>query len=95
VSFADRSRLRRGKPGSEAATAPTAQQQPDRSRVTVERVDTEPLTVHQHRDAVAALAALIDRWTRPGENTNQGDVHGEDANSGDAPRLDVFRPEAA
>ena len=61
MSSADRSRRRPDKPGSDVVTAPTARRQPDRPRVTVERVDTEPLTADQHRDAVAALAALIDR----------------------------------
>lgn len=95
MSFADRSPLQPGQPGSDAATAPTARRQTDRPRVAVDRVDTEPLMVDQHRNAVAALTALIDRWTQPGEYTNQGDVHGEDADSTDARELDVFRPEAA
>ena len=96
MSSTDRSRPRPGQPGADAATAPTARRQPDRPRVTVERVDTEALTVDQHRDAVAALAALIDRWTRPGENTihdevrvevdsaDPSDIHGPDVSCSEA-----------
>jgi hypothetical protein len=42
---------------------------PTDPRVEVERIDTEQLSVDQHRDAAAALAVLIDRWTRLSENS--------------------------
>jgi hypothetical protein len=47
------------------ATGPApAPQRPSATglRIVVERVETEPLSADQRRDAVTALAVLIDRW---------------------------------
>lgn len=81
-------------PASDGFSAPTSRQ-PDCRPVAIECIDTEPLSVDQHRDAVAALAALIDRWTRPGETTTKSDTDGEATDSTDLHRLHTSRPEAA
>lgn len=95
MSSADRSRQRPGQHSADSATVSNARRQPDRPIIKVERVDTDPLTVDQHRDAVAALAALIDRWTRPVENTTKSHTDGEATDSTDPHRLHTSRSEAA
>ncbi len=39
-----------------------------RAGVTVERIDTEPMTSDEYRLAVTALAALINQWNHADEN---------------------------
>ncbi|WP_189061962.1 hypothetical protein [Longimycelium tulufanense] len=39
-----------------------------RAGVTVERIETEPMTAEEYRLAVTALAALINQWKHPEDN---------------------------
>jgi hypothetical protein len=83
VSSTDRSHRQPRLPASDGFSAPTSRQ-PDRHRFTIECIDTEPLSVDQRRDAVSALVALIDRWTRAGETTTKTDTDGEATDSTDS-----------
>ncbi|MFC9660246.1 hypothetical protein ACFVJ5_08415 [Nocardia sp. NPDC127606] len=42
-----------------------------RDRVTVERIETTPITPEQNRRAVTALAALINEWNNRHDNPEQ------------------------
>lgn len=58
-----------GNPGEDQPGAVVPFTRPaHRAGVTVERIDTEPMTAEEYRLAVTALAALINQWKHPDEN---------------------------